>query len=51
MKGLNVFIKLFEAPQRTVIIKIYVNFILMQLSETYGAGSVKKPGNDAVPMS
>ena len=42
MKALNAFIKTFEAPQRSVKIKIYVNFVLIQLSEMYGVGRAKK---------
>ena len=42
MKAFNAFIKLFEAPQRSVKIKIYLIFISIQLSEMNGMGRVKQ---------
>ena len=33
--------KAFEAPQRSLKIKIYVNFYFIQLSKTHWAGKVK----------
>ena len=40
MKALKTFIKPFEAPQRSVKIKVYVNFISIQLSEMHGTEKV-----------
>ena len=52
MKILKAFIKHFGAPQRKKENKTFcLLFILMQLSEMHGAGTVKKPGNNAVQMS
>ena len=38
---IKAFIKAFEAPQRSLKIKIYVNFYFIQLSEMHWAGKVK----------
>ena len=40
MKALKAFIKPFEAPQRSVKIKIYLIFVPIQLSEMHRAGRV-----------
>ena len=42
MKALKAFLKPFEAPQRSVKIKIYLIFISIQLSEMNGMGRVKQ---------
>ena len=42
MKSLKAFLKPFEAPQRSVKIKIYLIFISIQLSEMNGMGRVKQ---------
>ena len=41
MKAFKVFMKSFEAPQRSVKIKFKLIFILIQLSEMHAAGRVK----------
>ena len=41
MKTLKAFLKPFEAPQRSVKIKIWLIFILRQLSEMQGAARAK----------
>ena len=38
MKALKAFMKPFQAPRRSVKIKIKLIFILLQLSKMYGAG-------------
>ena len=43
--ALKAFIKPFEAPQRSVKIKIQVNFYLLQLSKMHGTGRVKNENN------
>ena len=40
MKAFKAFIKPFEAPQKSVKIKIQVTFILIQLSEMHGRESL-----------
>ena len=42
MNALKAFIKPFEAPRRSVKIKLKLIFISTQLSEMHGAGRVKK---------
>ena len=42
MKALKAFLKPFEAPQRSVKIKIYLIFISIQLSEMNEMGRVKQ---------
>ena len=41
-KALKAFIKPFEAPQRSLKIKTYVNFVLIQLPEMHGARKVNQ---------
>ena len=41
MKAFKAFIKPFEAPQKSVKIKIQVKFILIQLSEMHGWESLR----------
>ena len=40
MKALKAYMKPFGAPQRSVKLKFKLIFILLQLSEMHGAGSV-----------
>ena len=40
MNAFKAFVKPFQAPQKSVKIKLKLNFILLQFSEMHGAGRV-----------